>query len=578
MIWKSVVGKLWMTIIGLVALVLIALSLFLSQFFDRFYYNQELKNLIRLADAVNQALNKTNDYSSALRSVTQLVEGENRKLFILNIQGKQFIPSPIKEIISDPRFNPSMEGQQVSFRGFFPVERDGEIRSEDLLVIVLPMELLNERKMIIIYESLNAVTETIEGTKSLILYAAGLGILLTTFFAFFLSSRVTRPLIQMKETADRIANGDFSSRVVIRSHDEIGELGSTLNHMAGQLEETVHLLSTEKEKISSILKSMADGVISVDLNMEIKITNPHAEHFFSYWNFGSNTLPTVFVSLFQECINNNEEVSRDIEIMGTILSVVVSPLYDRQFINGAVAVFRDVTTERKLDRLRKDFVANISHELRTPIAMLQGYSEAILDGIASSESEQRELVEIIFDESVRMNKLVNELLDFARMEAGHLQINPVKINFNTLLNKIGKKFNTIAKDSNIRLIIENQLKDDLVYLDMDRMEQVFTNLIDNALRHTSPGGEIKIVVYKKEKLLVIEISDTGSGITEEDLAFLFERFYKGDKARTRGRAGTGLGLAIVKHIVEAHKGHIYVESKLGVGTTFTIHMQQADYL
>ncbi len=572
MIWKSVVGKLWMTIIGLVALVLIALSLFLSQFFDRFYYNQELSNLNRLADAVSYALHNSEDYDSALQSVTQLVEGENRKLFVYKLQEQFSVSSPLREILSDPRFLPSIDGQKVSYRGFFPVDRDEELRSEDLLVVVLPVVSENDKHMIILYESLNAVTETIEGIKSLILYAAGLAILLTTFFAFFLSSRVTRPLIQMKETADRIAHGDFRSRVNIRSLDEIGELSDTLNHMAGQLEETVHLLSTEKEKISSILKSMADGVISVDRNMDIKITNPQAEHFLTYWQFESNKLPIALNMLFQECIQKNEEVVKDIEIMGTILSVVVSPLYDRKDVNGAVAVFRDVTTERKLDKLRKDFVANISHELRTPIAMLQGYSEAILDGIASSEEEQRELVEIIFDESVRMNKLVNELLDFARMEAGHLQINPVEINLNTLLNKIKKKFNNIVRENSLTLTIENELTDDTAYLDLDRMEQVFTNLIDNAIRHTTADGVIKITVLKKERVLVIEISDTGTGISEEDLSFLFERFYKGDKARTRGRAGTGLGLAIVKHIIEAHRGHIYVESKLSVGTTFTIHL------
>lgn len=570
MIWKSVVGKLWMTIIGLVALVLIALSLFLTQFFDRFYYNQELSNLNRLADAVNHALYNSEDYHSALQSVTQLVEGENRKLFIYQT-GTMPSTAPIHEIISDPRFNPVMEGQRVSYRGIFQIERDHEVRSEDLLVIALPIDSQTDHN-IIIYESLNAVTETIAGIKSLILYAAGLAILLTTFFAFFLSSRVTRPLIQMKETADRIAHGDFRSRVNIRSHDEIGELSHTLNHMAVQLEETVHQLSTEKEKISSILKSMADGVISVDIHMEIRITNPQAQHFLAYWQYESNKLPSALYNLFQECIHKNEEVVQDIEVLGTILSVVVSPLYDRKDINGAVAVFRDVTTERKLDKLRKDFVANISHELRTPIAMLQGYSEAILDGIASTPEEQRELVEIIFDESVRMNKLVNELLDFARMEAGHLQINPMQINLSTLLSKIRKKFNNIVREQHITLTIQNELEDNFVLLDIDRMEQVFTNLIDNALRHTSANGEIKITVSKKDKMLVIEISDTGSGIAEEDLAFLFERFYKGDKARTRGRAGTGLGLAIVKHIIEVHRGHIYVESKLGVGTTFTIHL------
>lgn len=574
MIWKSVVGKLWITIIGLVALVLISLSLFLSQFFDRFYYKQELNNLNRLADAVNYALNTTSNYSSALQSVTRLVEGESRKLVLYSLEKENNVISPMIEIAADDRFLSTYSGERTAFRGYFPIERFGEKQLEDLLVIALPIEINEERQVIVIFESLHTVTETISGAKGLILYAAGLGILLTTFFAFFLSSRVTRPLIQMKETASRIANGDFTSRVHIRSSDEIGELSTTFNHMASQLEETIHLLSSEKERISSILKSMADGVISVDSELNIKITNPHAEKYLSYWNKDTTQLPCAFQMLFHECIYKNEEVAKDIEIMGAILSVIATPLYSREGIHGAVAVFRDVTEKRKLDKLRKDFVANISHELRTPIAMLQGYSEAILDGIASTPEETRELVEIIFDESVRMNRLVNELLDFARMEAGHLQINPVSTDIEAFLNKIKKKFNNITREYGIQLTINNRLNKVNVLMDGDRMEQVFINLIDNAIRHTSAEGKITINAYSKDKTIVLEISDTGKGIAANDIPYLFERFYKVDKARTRGRAGTGLGLAIVKHIIDAHKGHIFVDSKVGVGTTFTIHLPQ----
>jgi len=380
----------------------------------------------------------------------------------------------------------------------------------------------------------------------------------------------------MKEAADQIAKGDFKTRVTIRSNDEIGELSSTLNYMAGKLDETVHLLSSEKEKIASILRSMADGVISVDLNMKIKITNPQAERYLFFWQYEADDLPEPLYELFRDSIQRNEEVAKDIEIKGTYLAVVVSPLNDRDGISGAVAVFRDVTNERKLDKLRSDFVANISHELRTPIAMLQGYSEAILDGIAATEEEQRELVKIIFDESVRMSKLVNELLDLARIEAGHLQLVPAKISLNQLLDKIGRKFNGLTRERRIQLTVDELPGDDTVFLDQDRMEQVLTNLIDNAIRHTPDHGEIRVTPSKKEKILQIEVSDTGSGIDPEDIPYLFERFYKGDKARTRGRSGTGLGLSIVKNIVEAHKGHIYVESTLGEGTSFKIQIPQSD--
>lgn len=575
MIWRSVVAKLWITIIGLVALVLILLSLFLTQFFDRFYYNQELENVTRMADAVHDALYNSTNFSTALQSITELVEGENRKLFIYSPKRAMPISSPLKDIISDERFEDTLyNGKKVSFRGNYPVNSGDRVDYEDFLVVALPITIDDETYIIIIFESLYAVTATIYGIKGLILYATGLGILLATAFAFFLLSRVTKPLIEMKETAVRIANGDFRSRVRIRTHDEIGELGTTLNHMAEQLEETVHLLSSEKERLTSILKSMADGVISVDLDMNINLINPPAEKIIHNRKDGQYQLPDEFLSLIRDCIEQEAGVETDVELKGSILSVVVSPLYNRKNISGAVLVFRDVTSERKMDKLRKDFVANISHELRTPISMLQGYSEAILDGIAATPEEQRELVEIIFDESVRMNKLVNELLDFARMEAGHLQIHPVRCNMDQFLNKIMKKFNGVAKEANITLTVSNELGSRSVYFDNDRMEQVFTNLIDNAIRHTPEHGKISISVYEKQNDLCIEISDSGCGISSEDLPFLFERFYKADKARTRGRSGTGLGLSIVKHIVEAHRGRISVDSTIREGTTFFIHIPQ----
>lgn len=576
MIWKSVVGKLWATIIGLVALVLIALSLFLTQFFDRFYYQQESNDLERLGTAVVQVLSTNSNQSLAFQNVSQLIEGEDRRLVVLDSTDDLTSPTADSDILLDPRVQEGWTGKKVIFRDYFKVERNGENKLVDMLVVAIPYEKNNQKKLVVLYESLTAVTETIKGTKSLILYAAGLGILLTTIFAFFLSTRITRPLLQMKEAADQIAKGDFKTRVTIRSNDEIGELSSTLNYMAGKLDETVHLLSSEKEKIASILRSMADGVISVDLNMKIKITNPQAERYLFFWQYEADDLPEPLYELFRDSIQRNEEVAKDIEIKGTYLAVVVSPLNDRDGISGAVAVFRDVTNERKLDKLRSDFVANISHELRTPIAMLQGYSEAILDGIAATEEEQRELVKIIFDESVRMSKLVNELLDLARIEAGHLQLVPAKISLNQLLDKIGRKFNGLTRERRIQLTVDKLQGDDTVFLDQDRMEQVLTNLIDNAIRHTPDHGEIRVTPSKKEKILQIEVSDTGSGIDPEDIPYLFERFYKGDKARTRGRSGTGLGLSIVKNIVEAHKGHIYVESTLGEGTSFKIQIPQSD--
>jgi len=244
-------------------------------------------------------------------------------------------------------------------------------------------------------------------------------------------------------------------------------------------------------------------------------------------------------------------------------------------VRGAVAVLRDETEKTRAEKFRKDFVANVSHELRTPLSMLQGYSEALLDDIAGTAEARRELAQIIHEESLRMGRLVNDLLDLARMESHvELQLQPLELDY--LLRRVQRKFAALCKEKLIDLQVELAEKaTSLAQADEDRLEQVLTNLLDNAIRHTREGGLITLrtlpSVLQGKPAVTIEVEDKGEGIPAADLPFVFERFYKADKARTRKRSGgTGLGLAIVKNIVEAHKGQIEVRSKVNQGTVFSI--------
>ncbi len=422
--------------------------------------------------------------------------------------------------------------------------------------------------------------ETTQTTTKFILLATGVATILTTIFAFFLSTRISAPLRKMREAAFEVARGKFDTKVPILSNDEIGELATAFNQMGRQLKFNMNALSQEKEQLASILSSMADGVITFNRDGTILITNPPAEVFLQSWYFDQNetdsnieAVPSKVMELFQLAVNTEKEQIGEVSAQGRFWVVLVSPLYNNKFIRGAVAVLRDMTEERKMDKLRQDFIANVSHELRTPISMMQGYSEAIVDDIAESNEEKKELAKIIYDESLRMGRLVNELLDLARMESGHIQLSVEKIEFKPYIHRIIHKFHGLAKEKGIDLNVEMENEDEeAFYLDPDRIEQVVTNLIDNAFRHTPSGGSITVMERCDEKGMYIEISDTGSGIPEDDLPFVFERFYKADKARTRGRSGTGLGLAIAQNIINAHKGQISVHSKIGQGTSFTVFL------
>ncbi|REK77287.1 HAMP domain-containing sensor histidine kinase [Paenibacillus paeoniae] len=425
--------------------------------------------------------------------------------------------------------------------------------------------------------------------KVLFIITAIIGFLLSTFFAFFLSAKIQQPLLQLKNAADSVSQGDYSTRIHISSSDEIGQLAITFNNMTEQLDKLIHALNHEKNHLSSILRSMGDSVITFDSEGQVILTNPSGQLLISGWSSLESAweqepmedvpffpgVPMPLRQLFQHVMKDGKDLTEKVHVHSSVWSVVMAPLQSGNVIRGAVAVIRNVTEEHKLDKLRRDFVANISHEIRTPLSMLQGYSEALLDDIVASPEERRELVQVIHDESLRMGRLVNDFLDIARMEAGHVEMNFQEIELGLVVRRVHRKFQVYAKEREVALHVkapEDKLLT-LMQADEDRLEQVLTNLMDNALRHTPAGKSITIaaenLLVSGEPYIQLKISDEGVGIPPEDVPYIFERFYKADKARKR-TGGTGLGLAIVKNLIELHHGKIQVDSTAATGTTFTI--------
>lgn len=582
---RSVVGKLWFTIIFLVAFILFILTVMLLEFFENYNTIETKKDLTHTAEKIARVLeeHQGEEFPLGLEISWEIIDDVTKVVVFKNDQEIYYSPNTekavqfsVKDIQDDIELSRVFkENTAVEKITTFASKNNGK-DSMKYSIIGVPLHLENEKNgAVFIYQSLEVIQETTQSTTKFILLVAGVAIILTTIFAFFLSTRITAPLRKMREAAFEVARGKFDTKVPILTHDEIGELATAFNQMGRQLKFNMNALSQEKEQLSSILSSMADGVITFNRDGTILITNPPADRFLQYWYYekggytqNSEAIPSQVMELFQQAVDTETEQAGEISLQGRHWVILVSPLYSNRFIRGAVAVLRDMTEERQLDKMRKDFIANVSHELRTPISMLQGYSEAIVDDIAESQEEKKEMAKVIYDESLRMGRLVNELLDLARMEAGHIQLTLEEVHLYPFMNRIIHKFQGLAKDNEIYLSAELENDIPAAFFDPDRIEQVLTNLIDNAIRHTPLGGSVKLNVSQVDLGIKVEVADSGSGIPEEDLPFVFERFYKADKARTRGRAGTGLGLAIAKNIIDAHRGHISVQSKIGQGTTF----------
>lgn len=582
MLWRSVVGKLWYTILLLVSVVLFILTVMLLQFFENYHITQAEKYLEKTATTISHFLERQEE-DVAISFSWQLLDEAAEAIIIKNEEDyftspryKDTFSLPVRFFLDDPDLNKVFSGEKLVRKIVTLHEKEQDYLSQ-MIIIGVPIHIYSETDgAVFIIQSLSVIEETAKGTRKYIWLAAGIAIILTTIFAFFLATRIHAPLKRMKEAAFEIARGKFDTKVPILTNDEIGQLATAFNQMGRQLKFNLSALSQEKEQLASILSSMVDGVITFNRDGTILITNPPAERFLQDWYYEQKgttkhleEIPSQVMELFEKSVETEKIQIGEISVQGRHWVVIISPLYNNDFIRGAVAVIRDMTEERKLDKLRNDFVANVSHELRTPISMIQGYSEAIVDGIAESNEEKVEMAKIIYDESLRLGRLVNELLDLARMEAGYIQLSISQVELNPYFSRIIRKFQGLAKEKNIQLMNDYENVEEYYFFDPDRIEQVMTNLIDNAIRHTPENGLIKVSAYTDEQGLSVEVFNTGEGIPEEDLPFVFERFYKADKARTRGRSGTGLGLAIAKNIINGHNGRIQVHSKQGYGTTFS---------
>ena len=376
-----------------------------------------------------------------------------------------------------------------------------------------------------------------------------------------------------------MATGNFEEKLEVKSRDEIGQLTGTFNTMATALATTLSDIRREQTKIETIFRFMTDAVIAFDKEGKIMHINPAAKELLKISDEASVSFDSFFSErdfsiTMQEImyLEHYKALQRFSESEERVLKAQFAPIASEgKGADGVVVVIADITEEKKLDSARKEFVANVSHELRTPLTTVKSYTETLLDN-AEKDSMEANFLKVIDNETDRMTRLVKDLLTLSLFDYDKKYINKATFDLNRLLSDIVSKLEMEAKRHEHSLTLETAGDMPGFFGDRDRLEQVFTNIITNAIKYTPDGGKISVCCAFRLTNVLIVVSDNGIGIPKKDMPRLFERFYRVDKARSRKRGGTGLGLAIAKEIVEAHGGTIKIESEHGSGTTVTVEM------
>jgi two-component system phosphate regulon sensor histidine kinase PhoR len=463
--------------------------------------------------------------------------------------------------------------------------RASETVRQNMMYVAIPVKVIpnQEPDVIRLAMSLKEVEESIN--KLTLVLAAGLLVLflIAAVISYRLALGLTRPLEQITKVAKRIKNMDYRARVKVTKQDEIGELGNAINAMADSLVVQMTRIQQNENQLESVLDNMINGIVMIDRGGKIVLMNRRAEEVLGFSarelvgrHFAEAKQQYELSQMIQEGLTSKEHLREEITFYfpeERLLELNLVPIHpEGNDFSGVLLVLQDVSAIRRLERMRSEFVANVSHELKTPITAVKGFAETLLGGAVNDAETARSFLQIIYDESDRLNRLIGDILELSKIESRRVPLVFSPVEVDTFVDKSIKLMESEASRKSIELSmsIEPGL---YVEADEDRLRQIIMNLLSNGINYTPEGGRVSLKVEGLgDDHIRIQITDSGIGIPKKDLPRIFERFYRVDKARSRSSGGTGLGLSIVKHLVELHKGTISVTSSVGVGSTFTIEL------
>jgi two-component system phosphate regulon sensor histidine kinase PhoR len=426
---------------------------------------------------------------------------------------------------------------------------------------------------------LTSVEKTRGDLHAILLVSLTLAVFISLVLSYLLSNVTSRSLRSMTEIAHQIGSGAFGKRIPVTTRDELGELAGVMNEMSTRIEEQLERISAEKNRLDTILRGMGEGLMVAGTGGVVALTNPAFRTLFALKDEVEGkplidltrhpALHDGFRKVVASGCEQLEEISLRQPEEKTILTHWV-PLVDGGTVQGVVAVFHDISDQKKLEKIRRDFVANVSHELRTPVTIIKGYAETLLAGELTKDPERSSrFVEIIYNHAERLAHLIGDLLTLSEIESGDMAMERAPLSLEGVVRGVMALLEPKAQQKGITVRSSGLERLAPVLADRGRLEQVVVNLLDNALKYTPEGGSVAVTAEEEGDMVRVSVTDSGIGIPDKDLPRIFERFYRVDAARSRDQGGTGLGLSIVKHIVQIHGGTVAVTSTPGKGSTFS---------
>lgn len=582
--------RLWFRIASaffiLILILIIVLWFFLAALLKNAYTDMTRNHLVENAQMVTQLIVASDSYGER-EQLQELIQN-----FEQPIQMRFTVVDTEGEVLADSENDPeemNNHSDRPEIQNVLQQEQEfGEsIRystTQDFNMMYVALPLVSEGETVGAVRtslSLEVIDDAMNRLWFSLSVALGLMFLIAAIASTMLARSITRPIDSIMDVTSRLRRNDYSSRVNTEPKGEIGDLSRSINALAASLQRQMKEIEENEQQLTSIISNMVSGVMLINQDGTVALMNSAMERFLSqhkdniigqpYEKVGERFALSPHIRTVFE---TNEKVHEEVHSyypQERIMDAHLAPYYGQGWQQrGVIIVLHDITNIRRLEKMRSDFVANVSHELKTPVTSVRGFAETLMSGEVTDEETTKQFLKIIHDESQRLDRLIKDLLNLSKIEKKEMPLNLETINMTALVHEVSVTLQGVIEEKKTRLLLPDPSKDVYLQGDEDRLRQIILNLVGNGINYTAEGGAVKVSLKENVDKVRLIIQDDGIGIPEESLPRVFERFYRVDRARSRHSGGTGLGLAIVKHLIESHHGEIEVESREGEGTTFTV--------